>query len=53
MPIWILNLKIQELTRTPQLDKERHLDPVWIREKIYYLSERDYVSNTWSYVLKY
>lgn len=49
MPIWILNLNSQNLERTPQLDGERHLDPVWIGEKIYYLSERDYVSNIWSY----
>ncbi|NEV93530.1 protease [Psychroflexus sp. YR1-1] len=49
MPIWILNLENQELTRTPQLDRERHLDPVWIGQKVYYLSERDYVSNIWSY----
>lgn len=52
MPIWILNLKNQDLTRTPQLDKERHLDPVWVGEKVYYLSERDFVSNIWSYDLK-
>ncbi|WKV12144.1 S41 family peptidase [Marivirga harenae] len=49
MPIWILNLDNQQLTRTPQLDKERHLDPVWVGQKVYYLSERDYVSNIWSY----
>ncbi|MBZ9650636.1 S41 family peptidase [Psychroflexus montanilacus] len=49
MPIWILDLKNQELVRTPQTDKERHLEPVWIGEKIYYLSERDYSSNIWSY----
>lgn len=40
MPIWILNLQTQNLTRTPQLDQERHLDPVWIGKKVYYLSER-------------
>jgi tricorn protease len=51
MPIWILNLDNQELTRTPQLDQERHLDPVWVEQKVYYLSERDYVSNIWSYDL--
>ena len=51
MSIWILNLESQELTRTPQLDKERHLDPVWVGQKVYYLSERDYVSNIWSYDL--
>ncbi|WP_093368220.1 S41 family peptidase [Psychroflexus sediminis] len=49
MPIWILNLENHELTRTPQLDRERHLDPVWVGQKVYYLSERDYVNNIWSY----
>ncbi|MTI20894.1 protease [Fulvivirga sp. RKSG066] len=49
MPIWIVDLKTQELIRTPQLDKERHLYPVWIGSKIYYLSERDYTSNIWSF----
>ncbi|MEO9872248.1 S41 family peptidase [Ekhidna sp.] len=51
MPIWILNLKTNELQRTPQPDKERHLDPVWYKNKIYFLSERDYTSNIWSYDL--
>ncbi|WNB18644.1 S41 family peptidase [Marivirga arenosa] len=49
MPIWILNLESKELVRTPQKDKERHLDPVWVGNKVYYLSERDYVSNIWSF----
>lgn len=49
MPIWIVNLKTKELQRTPQKDKERHLDPVWHNEKVYYLSERDYTSNIWSF----
>ena len=52
MPIWILNLETQKLMRTPQLDQERHLDPVWIGNKVYFLSERDYVSNIWSYDIK-
>ncbi|OJJ15638.1 protease [marine bacterium AO1-C] len=49
MPIWILNLNSQELIRTPQGTKERHLDPVWYKKKVYYLSERDYASNIWSF----
>ncbi len=48
-PIWILNLKNDNLTYTPQKDKERHLDPVWHNGVVYYLSERDYTSNIWSY----
>ena len=49
MPIWIFNLKNQELIRTPQPSKERHLDPVWYGNKVYYLSERDYANNIWSF----
>ena len=49
MPIWIQNLQTGETTKTPRLDGERHLYPTWIGKKIYYLSERDYASNIWSY----
>lgn len=51
MPIWILNLETLDLERTPQPDQERHLDPVWFGGNIYFLSERDYTSNIWSYNL--
>nr|WP_288934979.1 S41 family peptidase [uncultured Allomuricauda sp.] len=49
MPIWIVNLNTYELMTTPQLDQERHLYPVWSGNKVYYLSERDYTSNIWSF----
>ena len=49
MPIWIVDLNTYELQTTPQLDQERHLYPVWVGKKVYYLSERDYTSNIWSY----
>ncbi|NDV15651.1 protease [Muricauda sp. TY007] len=49
MPIWIVNLDTYELMTTPQLDQERHLYPVWSGNKVYYLSERDYTSNVWSF----
>ncbi len=49
MPIWIVDMETKELIRTPQATKERHLDPVWFNNKVYYLSERDYASNIWSY----
>ncbi len=51
MPIWIVNMDSKELTRTPQPTGERHLDPVWIGSQVFYLSERDYASNIWSYDL--
>ena len=49
MPIWIQDLKTGQLRTTPQPDKERQLNPVWVGDEIYYLSERDYVNNIWSY----
>jgi len=49
MPIWIVDLATKELKRIPQPTGERHLDPVWFNNKIYYLSERDLASNIWSY----
>lgn len=51
MPIWILNMESKELIRTPQADKERHVSPVWFDSKVFYLSERDYIANIWSYDL--
>lgn len=49
MPIWIVNLKTKELIKTPQLDGERHVNPVWYNNDVYYISERDYTANIWSY----
>lgn len=48
-PIWILDLKTYELKQTPQPDRERHTDPVWYNGIIYFLSERDYANNVWSF----
>ncbi len=52
MPIWIVDRKTLELQRTPQPDQERHLDPVWVGDEVYFLSERDYASNIWKYNLQ-
>ncbi len=49
MPIWIVDNTTKDLIRTPQPTKERHLDPVWLGEKVYYLSERDLASNIWMF----
>ena len=49
MPVWIVDMQTKSLQRTPQLTQERHLDPVWYKNKVFYLSERDYASNIWSY----
>ncbi|NVJ89615.1 MAG: PDZ domain-containing protein [Flavobacteriaceae bacterium] len=52
MPIWIVNLKTKELIRAPQKDGERHVNPVWYKGKVYYISERDYAANIWSFDIK-
>lgn len=49
LPIWIVDLKTLSLKTTPQTDRERHTDPVWFKEVVYFLSERDYANNIWSF----
>jgi len=49
MPIWIVDMETKELTTTSQPTKERHLDPIWHNGKVFFLSERDFASNIWSY----
>jgi tricorn protease len=48
-PIWIVDLKSYSLKMTPQTDNERHTDPVWLNNVVYFLSERDYANNVWSF----
>ncbi len=48
-PIWIVDLKNFSLKSTPQTDNERHTDPVWLDGFVYFLSERDYANNIWSF----
>ncbi|AXE18045.1 protease [Runella rosea] len=48
-PIWIVDLKTLTLKTTPQTDRERHTDPVWYKDMVYFLSERDYANNIWSF----
>ncbi len=48
-PIWIVDLKTYSLKMTPQPDNERHTDPVWLNNVVYFLSERDYANNVWSF----
>ena len=35
--------------RTPPWEGERHLAPVWLDGVVYYLSERDWAANVWSW----
>ncbi len=47
-PIGIVSTKTWERMTTPW-EGERHLAPVWLNNVVYYLSERDYASNVWSF----
>jgi tricorn protease len=48
-PIWIVDLKTFALKQTPQTDNERHTNPVWLNGVVYFLSERDFANNIWSF----
>lgn len=48
-PIWIVDLETFDLLQTPRTDNERHTDPVWLDGVVFYLSERDFANNIWSY----
>jgi len=48
-PIWIVDMKNYDLKETPQINNERHTSPVWHDDVVYFLSERDYANNIWSF----
>ncbi len=50
-PIWILDLKTFALDTTP-FAGSKEMDPVWVGDAVYFLSDRDGVSNVWSYHTK-
>ncbi len=49
-PIWILDLKSFALDTTP-FAGSKEMDPVWVGNAVYFLSDRDGVANVWSYDL--
>jgi tricorn protease len=50
-PIWIVDLKTYDLVSPPWTDS-KDVDPVWLGDTVYFLSDRDGVSNVWSYDTK-
>jgi tricorn protease len=50
-PIWIVNLKGYDLQSPPWSDS-KDIDPVWVGDTVYFLSDRDGVSNVWVYDTK-
>ncbi|MGH9875527.1 MAG: S41 family peptidase, partial [Pyrinomonadaceae bacterium] len=50
-PIWIVDLKSYDLTSPPWTDS-KDVDPVWIDDAVYFISDRDGVANIWEYQTK-
>ena len=47
-PIGVVSTSTWERATAPW-EGERHMDPVWMDGVVYYLSERDWASNVWSF----
>src|SRR5260221_3493998 len=45
-PIWIVDLKTFDLVSPPWTDS-KDLDPVWVGDTVFFLSDRDGVANVW------
>src|SRR5579864_6108591 len=50
-PIWIVDLKTFDLVSPPWTDS-KDMDPAWIGDTVYFISDRDSVANVWSYETK-
>ena len=47
-PLIILDLASQKETLIPS-ERYKDIEPVWVGDEIYYLSDRDWIVNVWSY----
>lgn len=50
-PIWIVDLKSYDLVSPPWTDS-KDVDPVWVDDAVYFISDRDGVANVWGYQTK-
>jgi tricorn protease len=47
-PIWIVDMKTWDLVSPPWTDS-KDIDPAWIGNTVYFISDRDGVENVWAY----
>jgi tricorn protease len=50
-PIWIVDLKTYDLVSPPWTDS-KDVDPVWVDDSVFFISDRDGVANVWEYQTK-
>ncbi len=50
-PVWIVDLKTYDLVSPPWTDS-KDVDPVWLGDAVYFISDRDGVANVWAYEWK-
>jgi tricorn protease len=47
-PIWILDLRSHDLV-TPPWEGSKDVNPAWVGETVYFLSDRDWLMNIWAF----